>query len=105
MSQPALKSAPRGGWVQAGLDERLAIAGSGTIGCGLAVTAAAADIPVLLWARSQKSEATAVERIAAECARLDAKKAADQVRLTTDFSELGSATLAVEAVSEAEDVK
>jgi 3-hydroxybutyryl-CoA dehydrogenase len=73
------------------MDERLGIAGSGTIACGLAKTAAEHG-DVVLWARSEQS---------AERARAKAGGAT----VTTDFDALGEATYLVEAVSEEPEVK
>jgi 3-hydroxybutyryl-CoA dehydrogenase len=105
MSQPAGNTAPEGTDVHDVLDEQLAIAGSGTIACGLAATAAAHGMPVLLWARSPGSAAGALERIAADCGRLEADKDAERVTTTTNLADLSRATLVIESVREEEDVK
>lgn len=73
------------------MNERLGIAGSGTIACGLAKTAAEHG-EVVLWARSEAS---------AERARAKAGSAT----VTTEFDDLAGATLLVEAVSEEPEVK
>ena len=52
------------------MDERLGIAGSGTIACGLAATASRC-CEVLLWARSDESAARAQAAIEKDCRRLD----------------------------------
>jgi 3-hydroxybutyryl-CoA dehydrogenase len=85
------------------LDERLGIAGSGVIGCGLAVTAAEHN-DVLLWARSSNSAHRAhthVGRIGAKLGGFDA----DRIRIVTDLDELSGATFLVEAVIEQHDSK
>jgi 3-hydroxyacyl-CoA dehydrogenase len=75
--------------------ERLGIAGSGAIACGLARTSAKRDpaVPALVWARSEESAARAAERVGAE------------VRVTTDLADLGDCTIVVEAVAEDTAVK
>jgi 3-hydroxyacyl-CoA dehydrogenase len=77
---------------QPNLDERLGIAGSGAIACGLARVAADHG-EVLLWARRDES---------AEAARAGC---GDGVRVTTDLDELAGCTYVVEAVVEDPDVK
>src|SRR5436190_953576 len=74
--------------------ERLGVAGSGTIACGLAAAAAECGVDVILWARSDRS----LER---------AKDALDGVDLTftRELDALGEATVAVEAVLEEPAVK
>src|SRR5919198_307578 len=67
--------------------ERLGIAGSGAIACGLATTAAAHG-EVVLWARSEASAQRAREQ-------LDAN-----VRVETDLEALRDATVVVEAIVE-----
>ena len=49
--------------------ERLGIAGSGVIACGLAVAAAESE-EVLLWARSDDSAERARARVAKTCSKL-----------------------------------
>ena len=70
--------------------ERLGIAGSGAIACGLARTAGQ-RLPALravIWARSDESAARA------------AKRAGSQVEVTTDFEALAGCGVVVEAVAE-----
>jgi 3-hydroxyacyl-CoA dehydrogenase len=74
------------------LPERLGIAGSGAIACGLARVAADHG-EVLLWARREESAAAA---------RADCGSA---VRVTTDLDELAGCTYVVEAVVEDPQVK
>jgi 3-hydroxybutyryl-CoA dehydrogenase len=80
------------------LRERLGIAGSGVIACGLAVAAAETE-EVLLWARSDGSADRARARVAKVCAKLDGFDA-DRVRIVTDLDDLAQATFLVEAVVE-----
>jgi 3-hydroxybutyryl-CoA dehydrogenase len=80
------------------LRERLGIAGSGVIACGLAV-AAAEQNEVLLWARSSDSAHRAQARVVKISSRLNGFDLA-RVRIVTDLDELGGATFLVEAVIE-----
>jgi len=80
------------------LRERVGIAGSGVIACGLAV-AAAEHGQVLLWARSDDSAERARARVVKTCSKLEGFDA-DQVRIVTDLDELAEATFLVEAVVE-----
>lgn len=75
--------------------ERLGIAGSGAIACGLARAAGARipAVPALVWARSDESAARAVERIGTHAA------------VTTELGDLADCTVVVEAVAEDPDVK
>src|SRR3954447_10272984 len=73
------------------MDERLGIAGSGEIACGLAAHAAARG-EVVVWARSAESAARV-------------RDAADGVRVDTDLAVLESASFVVEAIVEDHDVK
>src|SRR5436305_1971882 len=82
----------------ADLRERLGIAGSGTIACGLAV-AAAENSEVLLWARSDESAERARARVTKTCAKLNGFDP-EQVRIVTTLDELARATFLVEAVVE-----
>ncbi|MBV9940801.1 MAG: 3-hydroxyacyl-CoA dehydrogenase family protein [Solirubrobacterales bacterium] len=82
----------------ADLRERLGIAGSGVIACGLAV-AAAGQGEVLLWARSDGSAERARARVTKTCAKLDGFDP-DRVRIVTNLDELAGATFLVEAVVE-----
>ena len=78
--------------------ERVGIAGSGVIACGLAV-AAAGDDEVLLWARSDDSADRARAQVAKTCSKLDGYDP-DRIRIVTDLDELARATFLVEAVVE-----
>ena len=78
--------------------ERVGIAGSGTIACGLAV-AASEQNEVLLWARSDESAERARARVVKTCAKQGGLNA-DRVRIVTDLDDLAAATFLVEAVIE-----
>jgi 3-hydroxybutyryl-CoA dehydrogenase len=80
------------------LQERLGIAGSGTIATGLAVAGSTA-VDVLLCARSDASAERARKGIAKFAGRLEG---ADEgrIRITTDLDDLAAATFIVEAVVE-----
>jgi 3-hydroxybutyryl-CoA dehydrogenase len=82
------------------LEERLGIAGAGTIACGLAVTAARVG-EVMLWARSKASAERAKNTVARTCAKLK-EDGIDpgRVRIVTSLDELEAATFLVEAVIE-----
>src|SRR5262245_39630061 len=91
MSQPAQTGGPKPDPAR----ERLGVAGSGTIACGLAVAAAQSGVEVILWARSDRSLDRAKEAIG---------DGAD-VGFTQELEALGEATVAVEAVLEQPEVK
>jgi 3-hydroxyacyl-CoA dehydrogenase len=74
------------------LSERLGVAGSGTIACGLARLAAPRG-DVVLWARSDESAARARDK-------LDGGG-----RVVTDLGDLAGASLVVEAIVEDHDAK
>jgi 3-hydroxybutyryl-CoA dehydrogenase len=83
------------------LDERLGIAGAGTIACGLAVTAARSGTDVLLWARSNASAERARNTVAKTCAKLAEEELdPERVRIVTDLAGLDGATFLVEAIIE-----
>jgi 3-hydroxybutyryl-CoA dehydrogenase len=87
------------------LQERLAIAGAGTIASGLAATAARHG-EVVLWARSDASAERATAIVAKLCHKLpELKGSAERVRVVTDLAELADATFVVEAVVEDPDHK
>src|ERR1700684_1092458 len=82
------------------MQERLAIAGSGPIACGLAAVGAAHG-DVLLWARSDDSAARAEQTVARNCSKLEhLNGCAGRVRISTDLMTLADATFLVEAVVE-----
>jgi 3-hydroxybutyryl-CoA dehydrogenase len=75
--------------------ERLAIAGTGTIACGLASAAVASGIEVTVWGRSDGSLARARETLGDD----------GGITLTRELESLARATLAVEAVAEEQEAK
>jgi len=87
------------------VEERLGIAGSGTIGCGLAASAARHG-EVLLWARSDESAKRAHASISRNCAKLlNGEVDPDRVRIVSNLDELAQATFLVEAVVEHHGLK
>jgi 3-hydroxybutyryl-CoA dehydrogenase len=87
------------------LQERLAIAGSGTIAAGLAAVAAAHG-EVLLWARSAASADRVRRAVAKHCDKLpELNGCADRVHVVSDLDALAEATFLVEAVVEDPDHK
>jgi 3-hydroxybutyryl-CoA dehydrogenase len=86
------------------VEERLGIAGSGAIACGLAATAAQQG-DVLLWARSEASAERARAAVAKWCGKLSEEPIADRVTVVSDLGELAPATFVVEATAEDYDVK
>jgi 3-hydroxybutyryl-CoA dehydrogenase len=82
------------------LQERLGIAGSGAIACGLAVTAARHS-EVLLWARSDASADRARATVSKTCSKLTEEGIdPDRVQVVTGLEGLADATFLVEAVVE-----
>ena len=87
------------------MEERLGIAGSGAIACGLAATAAK-NGEVLLWARSPESAKRAHATISRNCAKLlGGEVDPDHVKIVADLDGLDSATFLVEAVAEHHGMK
>ena len=86
------------------MQERLAIAGAGTIACGLAATAAVHG-DVVLWARSDASAERARKSVAKLCDKLGNADAADRVTVATDQEALHGETFIVETVVEDPDHK
>jgi 3-hydroxybutyryl-CoA dehydrogenase len=80
------------------LEERLGIAGSGTIATGLAIAASTAT-DVLLWARSEESAERARAAIAKGCGRLEGADE-QRVQVVSDLDDLAQATFLVEAIVE-----
>jgi 3-hydroxybutyryl-CoA dehydrogenase len=81
------------------VEERLGIAGSGAIACGLAATAAQHG-EVLLWARSERSADRARGMVSKWCSKLSEEPIADRVTIVSTLEELAGATFLVEAVAE-----
>jgi 3-hydroxybutyryl-CoA dehydrogenase len=82
------------------VDERLGIAGSGAIACGLAAVAAPHG-EVVLWARSEASAARAREQLRGA----GGHDMAPDVRVTTHLGALASTSFVVEAVTEDREAK
>jgi 3-hydroxybutyryl-CoA dehydrogenase len=83
--------------------ERLGIAGSGAIACGLAAVASSQG-DVLLWARSDASAKRFRAKLAKLLERYEEGRG-DAVRVTTDPGDLAAATFVVEAIVEDTDAK
>jgi 3-hydroxybutyryl-CoA dehydrogenase len=82
---------------------RPAVAGSGTIACGIAACASALG-EVHLLARSDASAWRAEERAQADCGKVEGA-VPDRIRVTTDPGDLVDCDLVVEAVIEDADIK
>jgi 3-hydroxybutyryl-CoA dehydrogenase len=100
----AVQSGQEAGTTGVALNETLAIAGAGTIACGLAAVAARHG-DVLLWARSGQSAARARKSVAKLCAKLDPDLDSSRVRVVTDLEELRRESYIVEAVVEMHETK
>lgn len=87
------------------MHERLGIAGSGAIACGLAATAARHSDNVLLWARSDASAERARGTVDKVCGRLSGEVNAKHVTVVTELEQLAEATFVVEAIAEELDHK
>ena len=86
------------------MSQRLAVAGSGAIACGLAATAAHHG-PVLLLARSSESAERARATVEKTLARLGAEIDPEHVQIVTDPAALAQASFVVEAVVEDLEIK
>ena len=86
------------------MQERLGIAGSGAIACGLAATAAQHG-EVLLWARSDRSADRARAFVSKWCGKLSEEPIADRVRIVHELDALREGTFLVEAVAEDHAIK
>jgi 3-hydroxybutyryl-CoA dehydrogenase len=80
------------------VQERIGIAGTGAIACGLAATAAQ-HIDVILWARSEASADRARASVTKICSKLG-EVDPERIQVVGDLSELAPATFVVEAVVE-----
>ena len=80
------------------MSERLGIAGSGAIACGLAAVAAQRG-DVVVWARSGGSAEEADRRVRALCEKAGANVNGN-VRVTCDTADLAQASFVVEAIVE-----
>ena len=81
------------------MSERIGIAGSGAIACGLAATAARHG-DVLLYARSEASAERARARVDKVCGRLSGAVNAQHVAIVTDLAALAPASVLIEAITE-----
>lgn len=81
------------------MQERLGIAGSGAIACGLAATAARHG-DVVLWARSDRSADRARGLVEKWCSKLSEEPIAERVQIVGDLDALSEGTFLVEAVAE-----
>jgi 3-hydroxyacyl-CoA dehydrogenase len=95
MSQPAERERDT---AREPVPEQVAIAGSGTIACGLATCVMGHGGGVVMWARSNDSAARARKALARH-------KHGQELDVTTELDALGAATLVVEAVREEPEVK
>jgi 3-hydroxybutyryl-CoA dehydrogenase len=86
------------------VEERLGIAGSGAIACGLAATAARHG-EVVVWARSDGSAQRARGSVEKICGKLSGEINARHIRVETDMDALCDATAVIEAVAEDESIK
>lgn len=86
------------------MNERLGIAGSGAIACGLAA-AAARHGDVVLVARSAEAAGRARESVDRVCGRLSGEVNSARVRVETDLDALSERTFLVEAIVEDHDAK
>jgi 3-hydroxybutyryl-CoA dehydrogenase len=82
---------------------RPAVAGSGTIACGLAATSTTVG-PATLLARSDASAWRAEEQATAACAKIDDADAG-RLRVTTDLGDLAECDLVIESVKEDFEIK
>jgi 3-hydroxybutyryl-CoA dehydrogenase len=85
------------------VSERVAIAGSGAIACGLAAVAAECG-DVVVWARSDESAERAADAVEAILER-SGDTETGEVTVTSDRSDLLDATFLVEAIVEDHDAK
>lgn len=86
------------------MQERLGIAGSGAIACGLAATAAR-HANVVLWARSDDGQSRARATVDKVCGRLSGEVNSQRVTVTDDLDVFAEATFVVEAIVEEHDAK
>jgi 3-hydroxybutyryl-CoA dehydrogenase len=86
------------------VQERLGIAGSGAIACGLAATAAR-HADVTLWARSDDGQARARASVDKVCGRLSGEVNSQRVQVVGDLDAFADATFVVEAIVEEHDAK
>lgn len=93
-------------WEREVLSESLGIVGTGLVGCGLAVSAAASGHDVKLRARSVASVERARASVEKQCGKLDDPEAAlARIELTIDLGALADRSFVVEAVGEGYAIK
>lgn len=85
------------------MEERVGVAGSGAIACGVAATASTQG-DVVLWARSDSSAERARKTLEKVCGKLEGADAS-RVTVVTDLGALADATIVVEAIAEEMDAK
>jgi 3-hydroxybutyryl-CoA dehydrogenase len=88
---------------ESSVSERVGIAGTGAIACGLAAVAAQRG-QVVVWARSDSSAARADAKVRTLCEKAGAHVNGN-VRVTCDTGELAEASFVVEAIVEDPDAK
>jgi 3-hydroxybutyryl-CoA dehydrogenase len=86
------------------VQERLGIAGSGAIACGLAATAAAHS-DVIVWARSPDGQDRARATVDKLCSKLNGGANSGRVQVVGDLESLSDSTFVVEAIVEEQDAK
>jgi 3-hydroxybutyryl-CoA dehydrogenase len=86
------------------MHERLGIAGSGAIACGLAACAARYG-EVTMWARSPASARRARAEVDRLCGRLSGEVNAGRVEVVEELAALGACSTIVEAIAEDADAK
>jgi 3-hydroxybutyryl-CoA dehydrogenase len=95
MSQPGASDRER---AVESFPEKVGIAGSGTIACGLAACITGHGGAVVMWGRSEDSVRRARKALARQ-------KDGQRLTVTTDRDALAAATLVIEAVAEEPDLK
>lgn len=104
---PTAKTAPAVAHTDAndpGLQEKLGIAGSGTIACGLAAVAARHG-EITMWARSERSAQRARASIEKTLNKLDPDLDPARVRIVCDLDALREASFVIESVVEEREPK
>lgn len=85
------------------MEERVGVAGSGAIACGVAATASTQG-DVVLWARSDGSAERARKTLEKVCGKLEGADAS-RVSVVTDLDGLAGSTVVVEAIAEDLEIK
>jgi 3-hydroxybutyryl-CoA dehydrogenase len=86
------------------MEERLAVVGSGAIGCGLAAIASRHG-HITLWARSDASAERAQGSIESLCGKLGGPADPGRIQIVADLDGVAGASFIVEAVVEDQEVK